>query len=59
MLDELAPNLWEHRLERLADFPDVQTAAEAGIPGFEVDTYRTQKRQAAACPATLGWFKMT
>ena len=25
--------------ERLADFPDVQTAAESGMPGFEVDTW--------------------
>jgi tripartite-type tricarboxylate transporter receptor subunit TctC len=25
--------------ERLADFPEVQTAAESGMPGFEVDTW--------------------
>jgi tripartite-type tricarboxylate transporter receptor subunit TctC len=25
--------------ERLADFPDLQTAAESGMPGFEVDTW--------------------
>ena len=25
--------------ERLAEFPDVQTAAESGMPGFEVDTW--------------------
>ena len=25
--------------ERLADFPDVQTAAESGMPGFAVDTW--------------------
>jgi tripartite-type tricarboxylate transporter receptor subunit TctC len=25
--------------ERLADFPEVPTAAESGVPGFEVDTW--------------------
>ena len=25
--------------DRLADFPDIQTAAESGMPGFEVDTW--------------------
>ena len=25
--------------ERLSDFPEVQTAAESGLPGFEVDTW--------------------